>query len=292
MAQTLQGRTNVCRRRWTFGRPSTNTTPENIANVPEAILADRRQTIHDVCEIVGLSYGTVQRILADNLNMRRISARFVPGLLSDDDQKAHRVSVCRKLKQQTRCDPNFVSNIIAGDETWVYGYDPEIKQHSSQWKSPNLPRPKKARQVHSNFKYMLIVFSTSKTLSTRNSCPLVKPSMASFTVRFWSGWGRAFDANVQTSGRTIGFSIMTTRLLTHHSLFNNSWLPKTLQWSPPLFAWPHPLRICPIPQDEITAEWASFWHDWGDPRRIARGYRHTHIWEIPGMHEIMGNTLG
>jgi hypothetical protein len=43
-------------------RSSTNTVPENIAEVQEAILADRRQTIHDVCEIVGLSYGTVQSI--------------------------------------------------------------------------------------------------------------------------------------------------------------------------------------------------------------------------------------
>ena len=46
------------------GRPSTSTTPENTAKVREAILADRRQNIHDVCEIVGLSCGTVQRILA------------------------------------------------------------------------------------------------------------------------------------------------------------------------------------------------------------------------------------
>jgi hypothetical protein len=30
----------------------------------------------------------------------------------------------------------------------VYGYDPETKQQSSQWKSPNSPRPKKVRQVH------------------------------------------------------------------------------------------------------------------------------------------------
>jgi hypothetical protein len=102
------------------GRPSTSTTPENIRNVREAILADRRRTIHDVCDIVGLSYGTVQRILADNLNMRRISAKFVPRLLSDD-QKAHRVSVCRELKQQDRDDPSFIPNIITGDETWVYG---------------------------------------------------------------------------------------------------------------------------------------------------------------------------
>ena len=76
--------------------------------------------------------------------------------------------------------------------------------------------------------------STSKALSTRNSYPLVKPSMESFTARFWSGWWRAFDANVQTSGRkTIGFSTMTTHPLTHHLLFDNSWLPKTLQWLSP-----------------------------------------------------------
>jgi histone-lysine N-methyltransferase SETMAR len=95
--------------------------------------------------------------LADNLNIRRISAKFVPVLLSDD-QKAHRVSVCRELKQHDRDDPNFISNIITGDETWVYGYDTETKQQSSQWKSPNSPRPKKAHQVRSNVKSVLISF--------------------------------------------------------------------------------------------------------------------------------------
>jgi hypothetical protein len=98
------------------GRSSTSTTQGNIPKVRKAILADRRRTIHDVCEIVGLSYGTVQCILADNLNMRRISAKFVPRLLSDD-QKTNRVSVCRELKQQARDEPNFISNIITVDET-------------------------------------------------------------------------------------------------------------------------------------------------------------------------------
>jgi histone-lysine N-methyltransferase SETMAR len=74
--------------------------------------------------------------------MKRICARFVPRQLCDD-QKAHHVSVCRELKQQARGDPIFISNIITGDKTWVYGYDPETKQQSSQWKSPNSPRPKK-----------------------------------------------------------------------------------------------------------------------------------------------------
>jgi hypothetical protein len=48
-------------------RPSTGTTTENVAEVREAILEDRKRTIHDVCDIVGLSYGTCQGILSDAL---------------------------------------------------------------------------------------------------------------------------------------------------------------------------------------------------------------------------------
>jgi hypothetical protein len=69
---------------------------------------------------------------------------------------------------------------------------------------------------------------------------------------------------------------MTTRPPTHHSLFDNSWFPKTRQSFPtPLFAWPRTLRFFPVLQDEITAERALFWHDWGYPDKIAGGAQHT-----------------
>jgi len=64
------------------GWQSTSRTLENIAKVREAILADQRQTIHDVCEIVGLSYRTVQFPVADNLNMQHSFVRFAPRLLT------------------------------------------------------------------------------------------------------------------------------------------------------------------------------------------------------------------
>jgi len=92
-------------------------------------------------------------------------------------------------------------------------------------------------------------FPTSKALSTKNSYPLVKPSMTSFTVRFWSVWGRVFGAEVRTSGRTtIGFSTMTTRPLTHHALFDNSWLPKTFQWFPTSIRLTSPLLLFLFPK--------------------------------------------
>jgi hypothetical protein len=30
-----------------------------------------------------------------------------------------------------------LSRVITGDESWIYGYDPETKPQSFQWESPN-----------------------------------------------------------------------------------------------------------------------------------------------------------
>lgn len=40
------------------GRPSTGITPENVTKVRDLILQDRRLTIQDLCNTLGLSYGT------------------------------------------------------------------------------------------------------------------------------------------------------------------------------------------------------------------------------------------
>jgi hypothetical protein len=141
-----------------------------------------------------------------------------------DAQKALRVSVCRELRQQARDDPNFISNIITGDETWVYGYDPETKQQSSQWKSPKSPRPKKARQVRSNVKSMLIFFFPDiQGIVHKEFVPPGKTVNGKFYCEVLKRLREGIGANVQASGRkTIGFSTVTTRPLTHHSIFDYS----------------------------------------------------------------------
>ena len=67
---------------------------------------------------------------------------FVPPHLNND-QTDHRIQVCNELQEAVRHDSNFLSRVITEDESWVYGYDPETKQQSSQWKTPSSPRPKK-----------------------------------------------------------------------------------------------------------------------------------------------------
>ena len=44
----------------------------------------------------------------------------------------------------------------------MYGYGIETKAQSSQWKRPEEPRPRKARQVRSNVKVLLTVFFDCK----------------------------------------------------------------------------------------------------------------------------------
>ena len=73
--------------------------------------------------------------------MKRVAVKFVPRLLSED-QRTNRLDVCREMKDQLKIDPDFLSKIITGDESWCYRYDLETKQQSSQWKSASSPRPK------------------------------------------------------------------------------------------------------------------------------------------------------
>jgi hypothetical protein len=51
-----------------------------------------------------------------------------------------------------------LSRVITGDVSWIYSYDLEVKQQSSQRKSSNSPRWKKVRQVKSEVNSMLIIF--------------------------------------------------------------------------------------------------------------------------------------
>ena len=65
------------------GQPSTCRNDENLEKVRNAISADRRWTIDEISEITGLSWSSCQRMLMEDLNMKRISAKFVPRLLTE-----------------------------------------------------------------------------------------------------------------------------------------------------------------------------------------------------------------
>jgi hypothetical protein len=100
-------------------------------------------------------------------------------------QKEWRWSVATNMLQDAESDENIMGQIITGDETWVHGYDPETKRQSSQWKSADSPRLKKARQVRSKVKIMLIIFfDMEEALFIMSTFHKVKMQTNSFIYKF------------------------------------------------------------------------------------------------------------
>ncbi|XP_029654009.1 protein GVQW3-like [Octopus sinensis] len=140
-----------------FGRTVTGFTPANVEKIYQLVHEDGRRTINGIADVAGLSSRSMQAIVTSEL--RRVPAKFVLCLLTTV-QKEHRFKVCLRATD----DPSFMSLIITGDESWVYGYDHETKQRSEQRKSSTCIRPKRARQSRSSLQSMLIVLSTSAAL--------------------------------------------------------------------------------------------------------------------------------
>jgi len=79
------------------GRPSKSKTQENVERVREMIRSSRRLTIREISEDLNIFYGSVQNILSTDLNMRQVSAKFVPRVLTVE-QKQQRLSISLELR--------------------------------------------------------------------------------------------------------------------------------------------------------------------------------------------------
>ncbi|CAF3359330.1 unnamed protein product, partial [Rotaria sp. Silwood2] len=60
------------------GRPVTETTLDNIEEIRSVVNDDPYVTIAELQKHTGLNYGTVHRILSDHLELRKITARYIP----------------------------------------------------------------------------------------------------------------------------------------------------------------------------------------------------------------------
>jgi hypothetical protein len=78
------------------GRPSTSKMTENVEKIRDLIHEDHCQTIRELADTIGISYGDCQEILTENLNMHHIVVKFVPGPLTNDQKQWH-INVCLEL---------------------------------------------------------------------------------------------------------------------------------------------------------------------------------------------------
>ena len=129
--------------------------------VRDLLYSDRRIQVEEIAQAFGISHGSVSTILDDHLGMRKLTARWVPKSLSDE-QMATRASVCSALLKHFRSKDNFRMRLVTVDETWVHYSEPENKAKSRQWVGPGSTRPKKFKTKPSAGKVMATVFWDAK----------------------------------------------------------------------------------------------------------------------------------
>ncbi|UYV60659.1 hypothetical protein LAZ67_1001772 [Cordylochernes scorpioides] len=107
---------------------------------------------------LNISYGTVHTIIKGQLQFRKICCRWIPHFLNLD-QKLNRIWVSKALlKRYEEEGDHFLDQIVTGDESWCYHYDPSTKRASMEWKRGDSPRPKKIRSQRSAGKVLLTIF--------------------------------------------------------------------------------------------------------------------------------------
>ena len=164
-----------------------------------------------------------------------------------------------------------MSKVITGNEGWVYGYDPETKQQSSQWKSRVSPRQKKAREPQRDQKHSHRVFHHS-----RHCAPWISPRRPDRERRVLLQCSSPYEGG--HSAKTI-WTVARGQLAA-------PWWQRTLSPSScnalvsrqqqhyhtsvsALLARFDPLLLLPLPEDEAAAKGSPFWESGGDPAGIA-----------------------
>lgn len=140
------------------GRPKTASIDENVLVVRDLINEDRRITCRSIQNILNIGSASLNFILHYKLNVRKVACRWVQHFLTEDQIKARVEWSKMMLEKYDFGKSKKVYEIVTGDETWVYQFDPETKRQSCQWLFKNEQPPTKVKKSRSLGKKMVASF--------------------------------------------------------------------------------------------------------------------------------------
>ncbi|XP_058280505.1 protein GVQW3 isoform X3 [Hylobates moloch] len=89
------------------GRPVTHRTDDNIQKVKDLVCSNRQLTVRMMAEELHLDKETVRLILKENLNMRKISAKVISGVLKGEP-KPQKLDFRSDLSKETRKNSSYL----------------------------------------------------------------------------------------------------------------------------------------------------------------------------------------
>lgn len=114
------------------GRPITACTTDNISRVREVIEDNPYCSYDDIEAQTLLSRGTVERIIHEHLKLRKITSRFVPHNLTEENRR-NRVRLCEENLAKFRDSSWRLCDVITGDASWFYWRQIGHKQSNKSW---------------------------------------------------------------------------------------------------------------------------------------------------------------
>ena len=157
-----------------------------MTKVHDLVLADRRLKVREIAETVGISKDRVGHILHEILGMRKLSARWVPRLLTPDNKRTRETTSEQCLTLFKRNPKEFLRRFVTVDETWIHWYIPETKEQSKQCILPGECVPKKAKTVPSAGKVMATVFWDSQGVIYIDYLRKAKRSQGFTMPNYWA----------------------------------------------------------------------------------------------------------
>ena len=144
------------------GRPVSVLTEKNVTTVKTLIEEDARYTVQEIEELSGIHSSSVLKILRERLGLRKICAHWV-SLLLTDEQKQSRVRLASHIiEKYDKCDPRRLEEIVRGDETWIYHFQPDSKAKNKVLVSSEGDRPVIARRCKPSNRMLYAIFFDSK----------------------------------------------------------------------------------------------------------------------------------
>ena len=109
-----------------------------------------------------VSRSALYSIVTEQLRFRKVCARWVPMILTDNN-KTHRMGATLEFLDRYNTDGDFLKSIVTGDETWILYDMPKRKQQSQQWITQIVQRgPQNSNKPSTAVRLWQLFFGTKK----------------------------------------------------------------------------------------------------------------------------------
>ena len=114
--------------------------------------------MQEIEELSDIHSSSVLKILRERLGLRKICTRWVPHLLTDEQKQSQVRLASQVIEKHDKCDPCCFEEIVTGDETWIYHFQPNSKAKNKVWVSSEGDRPVIARCCKTSNRMLYAIF--------------------------------------------------------------------------------------------------------------------------------------